>query len=266
MKTGVVKHLERQDVDKLKTKITKHYSMHQMAIPAAVGFVERACFECKPCFALDKTQCRLSAYVGVPHTEVMTVKAREAGVSTRRANHRVLMDSLEKKVVAGSNVLILTDESTWVIGRALGKPEELLHAITNHDNERIPAKQKVVRVYQYDVLKADAANNPLKHTYCLRTNTGVCSNKWCICGVNRGESEGGACYKQHIQTYRLSWLREPVNFVLSTPRSSARRTARAPSSSSGGGSSSSARRPLAYYLDDLAQQKITQGMQAMPFV
>jgi hypothetical protein len=261
VKTGVVKHLERPDVDKLKTKITKHYSMHQMATPAAVGFVERACFECKPCFVLDKTQCRLSAYVGVPHTEVMTVKAREAGVSTRRANHRVLMDSLEKKVVAGSNVLILTDESTWVIDRALGKPEELLHAITNHDNERIPAKQKVVRVYQYDVLKADAANNPLKHTYCLRTNTGVCSNKWCICGVNRGESEGGACYKQHIQTYRLSWLREPVNLVLSTPRSSARRTARAPSSSSGGGS-----RPLAFYLDDLAQQKITQGMQAMPFV
>ena len=39
VKTGVVKHLERPDVDKLKTKITKHYSMHQMATPAAVGVV-----------------------------------------------------------------------------------------------------------------------------------------------------------------------------------------------------------------------------------
>jgi hypothetical protein len=115
-------------------------------------------------------------------------------------------------------------------------------------------------------LKADAANNPLKHTYCLRTNAGECGNKWCVCGVNRGESEGGACYKQHIQTYRLGWLREPVNFVLSTPRSSARRTASAPSGGGGSSSSSSAPRPLAYYLDDLAQQKITQGMQAMPFI
>jgi hypothetical protein len=66
----------------------------------------------------------------------------------------------------------------------------------------------------------------------------------------------------HPNLYRLGWLRGPVNFVLSTPRISARRTARAPCSSSGGGSSS-APRLLAYYRDDLAQQKITQGMQAM---
>jgi hypothetical protein len=162
------------------------------------------------------------------------------------------MELLEKKIVAGSNVLVLTDESTWVIGRALGKPKELQQAIRNHDNEVIPAKQKVVQACQYDVLKPDAANDPLP------------SHK-CICGVNRGESEGGACCKQHIQTYRLGWLQEPVNFVLSTPRISARRTARTPCSSSGGGSSS-APRPLAYYLDDLAQQKITQDMQAMPFI
>ena len=65
------------------------------------------------------------------------------------ANHRALMESLERKVVTGSNVLILTDQNSWVIGRALGKPETLVQAITNHDNERIPAGQKVVRVYQY---------------------------------------------------------------------------------------------------------------------
>ena len=47
----------------------------------------------------------------------------------------------------------------------------------NHDNEVIPAKQKIVQVYQYDVMKPDAANDPLKHTYCIRTNAGVCSNK-----------------------------------------------------------------------------------------
>jgi hypothetical protein len=68
----------------------------------------------------------------------------------------------------GSNVLILTDQNSWVIGRALGKPEKLAQVITNHDNERIPAGQKVVRVYQYEVLKE--ARDPLKHTYCLRTN------------------------------------------------------------------------------------------------
>jgi hypothetical protein len=82
----------------------------------------------------------------------------------------------------------------------------------------------------------------------------------------RARGGGRATSSTYIQTYRLSWLREPVNFVLSTPRSSARRTARAPSSTSDGGSSS-APRPLAYYLDNLAeQQKIAQGMQAMPFV
>jgi hypothetical protein len=56
------------------------------------------------------------------------------------------MELLEKKIVVGSNVLVLTDENTWVIGRALGKPEELKQAIRNHDNEVIPAKQKVVQV------------------------------------------------------------------------------------------------------------------------
>jgi hypothetical protein len=39
------------------------------------------------------------------------------------------MESLEKKIVSGSNVLILTDQNSWVIGRALGKPEELAQAI-----------------------------------------------------------------------------------------------------------------------------------------
>ena len=173
------------------------------------------------------------------------------------------MESLERKVVTGSNVLILTDQNSWVIGRALGKPETLVQAITNHDNERIPAGQKVVRVYQYEVLKG--ARDPLKHTYCLRTNEGTCSNNWCDCGVNRGESAGGACYKQHTQIYRLSWLREPVNFVLSTPLRRPKRTARAAPASSGS-SSSSTPRPLAYHLHDLAQQQIKQGMQAMPFV
>ena len=108
------------------------------------------------------------------------------------------------------------------------------------------------------------ARDPLKHTYCLRTNAGMCSNNWCDCGVNRGESARGARYKQHIQTYRLSWLREPVNFVLSTPHKRAKRTVRAPASSGSGSSSNP--RPLVYHLYDLAQQQIKQGMQAMPFI
>ena len=65
---GTVNHLQRPDVDKLRTKITKQYSMHQTATPATCGFVERACFECDRCFKLDKAQCRLTAYVGKVHT------------------------------------------------------------------------------------------------------------------------------------------------------------------------------------------------------
>jgi hypothetical protein len=62
-------------------------------------------------------------------------------------------------------------------------------------------------------------------------------------------------------------LREPVNFVLSTPRRRPKRTARATPASSGSGSSITPR-PLAYHLHDLvlAQQQIKQGMQAMSFV
>ena len=41
-----------------------------------------------------------------------------------------------------------------------GKAEELAAAITDHDNASIPAGQKVVRVYQYEVLKG--AQDPLK--------------------------------------------------------------------------------------------------------
>ena len=173
----ILNHLKRADVDKLWTKITKQYSMHQTATPATCGFVERACFGCDRCFKLDKAQCRLivhSAYVGKVHNEAISVRRGEIGVTGRRAkNHRALMELLEKKIVAGSNVLVLTDENTWVIGRALGKSEELQHAIRNHDNEVIPAKQKVVQACQYDVLKTDAASDPLKHTYCLRTNAFV---------------------------------------------------------------------------------------------
>jgi hypothetical protein len=103
----------------------------------------------------------------MPHTETMTVKAGEVGVSLWRTNHRALMESLERKIVTGSkiNVLILTDQNSWGVCWALGKPEKLAQAITNHDNERIPAGQKVLRVYQYEVLKE--ARDPLKHTYCL---------------------------------------------------------------------------------------------------
>jgi hypothetical protein len=109
------------------------------------------------------------------------------------------MELLEKKIVAGSNVLVLTDESTWVIGRALGKSEELQHAIRNHDNEVIPAKQKVVQVYQYDVLKPDAANDPLKHTYCLRTNQCRCVQQQVVrlWREQRRERRGGMLQAAH---------------------------------------------------------------------
>jgi hypothetical protein len=143
------------------------------------------------------------------------------------------------------------------------QPRQRAHSCQAEGRTGLPATS-----YQHDVLKAGAAKNPLKHTNCLRTNTGVCSNKWCICGVNkqRRERRGGRATSSTSRPTGLAGCGSlSILSCLSTPRSSARRTARAPSSSSSGGSSS-APRLLAYYLDDLAQQKITQGMQAMPFV
>ena len=172
---------------------------------------------------------------------------------------------LAMQVVEGSNVLVLREDGTWVLGRALGKVYEEDTNTYDHDNATIPAHTKCIQVYQYEVLRPDA--DPFKATYCLRTNAGLCDEQWCSCGVDLPLDEGGPCYKQHTQTYRLRDLREPVNFRLSTPRAMALRTASAvaaASTTSRSQGSSSTPAPLRYYIDSLTKQKVKQGLDAMP--
>jgi hypothetical protein len=57
-----------------------------------------------------------TAYVGMPHTETMPVKAGEVGVSLWRTNHRALMESLERKIVTGSNQCAHSDRPELVGG------------------------------------------------------------------------------------------------------------------------------------------------------
>jgi hypothetical protein len=86
--------------------------------------------------------------------------------------------------------------------------------------------------HQYEVLTARA--DPLDHAYCLRRPAGPCGEMWAECGVGLISAP---CYKQHTQIYRLSALREPVNFAVDIPRqaSAQRRTSRAPPGGPGGG-------------------------------
>ena len=154
-------------------------------------------------------------------------------------------------------MLVLLHTGEWAIGSALGKVETASHQIRDHDGAVIHAHTKFVRMHQYEVLTAKA--DPLDHAYCLRRPAGPCNEMWAKCGVGL---KPAPCYKQHTQIYRLSALREPVNFAVDIPRqaSARRRTARAPA---GGGGPADAS-PLRYFLSDLAKQQIRQGLAALP--
>jgi hypothetical protein len=156
-------------------------------------------------------------------------------------------------------VLVLLHSGEWAIGSALGKVETASHQITDHDGAVISAHTKFVRMHQYEVLTAKA--DPLDHAYCLRRPAGPCDQMWAECGVGLKPTP---CYKQHTQIYRLSALREPVNFAVDIPRQASagrRRTARAPA---GAGGRAVDAAPLRYFLSDLTKQQVRQGLAALP--
>lgn len=80
----------------------------------------------------------------------------------------------------------------------------------DHDKAKVNWNEVVVAVHQYEVKKKDGGGDPYKSTFCLRTPSGGCGNKWCDCGVDAPTK----CMKQHTQIYRLKQLRKPVNFKM----------------------------------------------------
>ena len=78
--------------------------------------------------------------------------------------------------------------------------------------------------------------------YLSRKPAGSCDKLLCKCGPAVG------CEKQHVTTFRLRQVREPIAFRLIAPR--ARRAGQSTA-------------PLRYKLDDLARQRIAASLDAV---
>ena len=70
--------------------------------------------------------------------------------------------------------------------------------------------QQQLQWAQFNTKQMKHALERNKSTFCLRTPSGGCGNKWCDCGVDAPTK----CMKQHTQIYRLKQLRKPVNFKM----------------------------------------------------
>ena len=76
--------------------------------------------------------------------------------------------------------------------------------------------------------------------YLSRKPAGSCDKLYCKCGPALG------CFKQHVTTFRLKQVREPIGFRLIAPR--ARRVC------------VQSTEPLRYQLDDLTRQRIAASL------
>jgi hypothetical protein len=173
-------------------------------------------------------------------------------VRTRPAFEAELKSELQKATVCGSNITVLVSGSEWIVAKATGKPVSYDHAITDHDGSTIRAHTALVHVHQYE--PDSATGDPFKKVYCLRTPAGLCANKWSKCGINRKAADGGPCFQQHTQTYRLSHVRKPVNFEMAVPRTNVTRRK--------GGAAAVTKHT--YTIHPLARQKIKQHTSALP--
>ena len=160
---------------------------------------------------------------------------------------------LQKTIVEGSNVTTLADGSAWVVAKATGKPVSYNHNIQDHDGGTINAHTAVVHVHQYEPVMPTSAD-PYKKVYCLRTPAGTCTDRWGACGINRSAPGGGPCLKQHVQTYRLSHVRKPVNFEMAVPRANVSRRS----------SGAAAVTKHTYTIHPLARQQIKQNTSMLP--
>ena len=127
------------------------------------------------------------------------------------------------------------------------------HNIQDHDGGTIKAHTAVVHVHQYEPVMPTSAD-PYKKVYCLRTPAGTCTNRWSACGINRSAPDGGPCLKQHVQTYRLSHVRKPVNFEMAVPRANVSRRS----------SGAAAVTKHTYTIHPLARQQIKQNTSMLP--
>ena len=250
---GKVDHLIRPDISECKD-IKSNFcfcpclaggsnSLVQTADTTAM--VERSCYECAGCFNLDKVNCKLAKYTGTAVSRLFKLKTSNGtGLATRRAQRQVALQSrLKSKVKAGVNVVVCNAEVeaqgthaySWAIDKSLGKPRRAAEVEKDHvglllrgtwDNSGRTKKYTgpwVLDVNQYDILKMDCTeyetydagqsafkSDPMSVGYCIRTPTGRCPKKWAFRGAAAG------CFKQHKQTYRLTQIREPAGFKLTT--------------------------------------------------
>jgi hypothetical protein len=248
VKAGVVDHLLRPDITACADIASNFCFCPQLSscggslltVPNTTAMVERSCYECASCFTLDKAKCKLTKYTGCAVSRPFKVNASNGSglVSLRVKRQAELKNRLSKKIKAGTNVAVcITEEDgkyTWALAKATGPPRKAHAGEKDHDNGALGAGSLVVDVHQYEILKADSTEfgsyaeaqdafetDPQSVAYCLRTPLGECDAQWCNCGTSVG------CMKQHRQTYKLSQLREPAGFRMSTPKQAdVRRTRR----------------------------------------
>jgi len=251
VESGEVDHINRPNTDAV-TNIKSNFCFCPLPASQQVQMVVGSCFKCKGCRNLNRTNCRYLAYTGQVAIRNIT-RSGGTEVRTRSSYGAELKSQLQKTIVEGSNVTTLADGSAWVVAKATGKPVSYNHNIQDHDGGTIKAHTAVVHVHQYEPVMPTSAD-PYKKVYCLRTPSGTCTNRWSACGINRSAPDGGPCLKQHVQTYRLSHVRKPVNFEMAVPRANVSRRS----------SGAAAVTKHTYTIHPLARQQIKQNTSMLP--
>ena len=171
--------------------------------------------------------------------------AEPAAAKTRMQQH---LQKLESDLAAGMNVVLKTDEQqgSFQIGRivkgpytTLGRKEldgEYAGAGSRLVDVEVYAEEKVLRRRGTGRVRARA----MGIDYLSRKPAGSCDKLYCKCGPALG------CFKQHVTTFRLKQVREPIGFRLIAPR--ARRVC------------VQSTEPLRYQLDDLTRQRIAASL------
>ena len=174
--------------------------------------------------------------------------AEAAAARTRMQQH---LENLESNLAVGMNVVLKTDEQqgSFQLGRVVKEPYTTL-VRKECDGEYAGAGSRLVDVEVYAEEKvsrrrgtgrARATARAVETDYLSRKPAGSCDKLYCKCGPAVG------CLKQHVTTFRLKQVREPIGFRLIAPR--ARRVQSA--------------EPLRYQLDDLTRQRIAASLDAV---
>jgi hypothetical protein len=259
---GQVDHIKRPNVSEVKGLMSR-FAYYPFTSEQEMQMVKGSCYsrECLDantgCWEGNRSKCMFLEYTGPEVTKPVTATSGAAMRTREQYERDVLFPELKQKIKPGSNVLVAQTGGGWVIAKAVsgvGLMKDVGEGwgSVDHDGSKINWNETVVVVNQYEVKEKDIGGDPYKATFCLRTPSGECPNRWCDCGVGASPP----CAKQHRQIYRLKQLRKPVNFKMVQTGTLER----------GGFKPSSADRGIIEYkLHSHAMQQVKQSLGALPW-